>query len=111
MQIQYSDRELTIDGVQHVLDRRIISAATDGQRVFVVFDYMSYPRDRAALNLVALDQNAKLIWTVTEQPTDSPIAAYVNIISVAPLTVGNWAAYDCVLDAQSGALILSLIHI
>ena len=89
------------------MERPIISAATDGKRVFVVFDYMSYPPNTPLLNLVALDRNATLLWTVSENPVDSPLAAYVNIINVDPLTVGNCSSYECVLDANTGSLVSS----
>jgi len=105
LQIQHSDCELTIDGVQHVLERRIISAATAGKRVFLVFDYMSYPSDMAALNLVAIDPNGRLLWTVSDNPIDPPTAAYVNIMSVDPLTVGNFAGFSCVVDPATGELL------
>ena len=105
MQIQYSDRELTIDGTSHQLDRPIIAADTDGERVFVVFDYMTYPRYSAVLNLIALDRDARLLWTVSGNPVDSPTAAYTNISSVAPLTVGNFAGFSCVVDVATGTLI------
>jgi len=105
LQIQYSERELTIDGVRHILDHRIISAGTDGQRVFVVFDYMAYPRNSAALNLVAIDRDGHIVWTISANPVDSPNAAYTNISSVDPLTVGNFAGFSCVVDAETGTLL------
>ena len=94
-----------IDGVTHVLDRRIIAAATDGDRVFILFDYMSYPKDKPALNLAAFGRTGHLLWTVDRSPIDSPEACYVNIISVTPLVVGNFAGFDCAVDTTTGALL------
>ncbi len=107
LQIQYSECDLTIDGVRHTLARPIIAAATDGERVFVIFDYMAYPRDSSALNLVALDRNGELLWTVSDNPIDSPTAAYTNFSSIDPLTVGNFAGFSCVVDAATGTLLES----
>jgi hypothetical protein len=107
LQIQYSNDTLTIDGRTHVLDRRILDAASYGERVFVVFDYMAYPAHRPARNLVALDRNAGLLWTVADNPADTPAAGYTCIDSVSPLLVGNFAGYQCTIDAVSGALLKS----
>ena len=107
LEIKHNACKLTINGVEHELERPVISSATDGERVFVVFDYMTYPKNSPVFNLVALDKDANLLWTVAEHPISSPIAAYVNIINVSPLTVGNWTSCDCILDAKTGALISS----
>ena len=107
LEIEHNARQLTINGVEHELERPVISSATDGERVFVVFDYMTYPKNSPAFNLVALDKDANLLWTVAEHPISSPIAAYVNIINVSPLTVSSWTSYNCILDAKTGSLISS----
>lgn len=85
----------------------IIDAATDGTRVYVVFDYMAFPKDQQAANLVALDFSARRLWTVAEQPIDRPTAAYTKITRIDPLTVGNFAGFSCVIDCASGKLVES----
>lgn len=105
--MQFNKNILRIDNVEYVLDMPIIDAATDGSRVYVVFDYMAFPKDQQAANLVALDFCARRLWTVAEQPIDDPTAAYTKITRIDPLTVGNFAGFSCVIDCASGKLVES----
>ena len=73
----------------------------------MVYDYMAYPKNRPALNLVALDSEANLIWTVGDTPIDSPAASYTCIESTTPLIVGNFAGFHCTIDPQCGDLLES----
>ncbi|MFN7731979.1 MAG: hypothetical protein ACK5OB_08750 [Pirellula sp.] len=105
--MQFENKILRLNDVEYTLDLPIIDAATDGERVFVVFDYMAFPKSQPAANLVALDVNSKLLWTVTGQPIDHPTAAYTKITRIDPLTVGNFAGFSCVIDCACGKLLES----
>ena len=105
--MQFEKSVLRIDDAEHVLDLPIIDAASDGMRVYIVFDYMAFPKNQPTNNLVAVDANGRRLWTVAEQPVDHPTAAYTNIIRTDPLTVGNFAGFMCVIDRVSGKLVQS----
>lgn len=107
MNVQFDKNILRINNVEYILDMPIIDAATDGTRVYVVFDYMAFPKDQQAANLVSLDFSARRLWTLAEQPIDHPTAAYTKITRIDPLTVGNFAGFSCVIDCASGKLVES----
>ena len=107
MNVHFEKNLLRIDDAEYALDMPIIDAATDGTRVYVVFDYMAFPKNLPAANLVAFDSSGRRLWTVAEQPIDHPTAAYTCITQLDPLTVGNFAGFSCVIDAASGKLIES----
>ncbi len=107
MKLAFDECTVQVGDDRWRLDRRIIDAVQHDGRVFVVFDYMAYPSGRPANNLVAYDLSGNELWVVGEHPIDDATAAYVNVIAVAPLTVGNFAGFNCVVDPSTGALLSS----
>jgi len=104
LNIRFNESVLSVDDTEHVLNFPIIDAATDGDRVYVVFDYMAYPKNLPAENFSAYDKHGRRLWTVSGNPIDQPNAAYTNIINLKPLTVGNFAGFSCEIDESTGEL-------
>ncbi|OAI42444.1 hypothetical protein AYO41_04245 [Verrucomicrobia bacterium SCGC AG-212-E04] len=84
-------------------ERPILDAHRIGDRIVVIFDYMSFPKAQQARNLMAYDMSQKLLW-VAEHPTSGHTDTYVSIISESPLRVGNFASYTCEIDVETGKL-------
>ena len=72
--------------------------------LFVVFDYMSFPKLQQAKNLMAYDLSQKLLW-VAEHPTTDITDTYVEITQEAPLKAWNFACFVCDIDIETGKLL------
>ena len=83
--------------------RPILAACRIGDRVIVIFDYMSFPKPQQARNLMAYDLSQKLLW-VAEHPTTERTDTYVSFISETPLRVCNFASYTCEIDVETGKI-------
>jgi hypothetical protein len=86
------------------LGRPVLDAHQIGDRVVVVFDYMSFPKDQQAKNLVAYDLDRNLLW-LAEHPTTAPADAYVTIAQETPLKASNFAGFICDIDIETGKLL------
>jgi hypothetical protein len=73
-------------------------------RVIVIHDYMAYPLNKAAPNLVAYSLTDELLW-VAENPGKGATDAYTNFISESPLIVGNFAGFNCTIETITGRLL------
>ncbi len=87
-------------------EKRVLKAVTIQDRVLVIFDYMAFPKDRPAKNLVAYDRKKKEVWTA-QNPEVGATDAYVSFINEDPLEVGNFAGYNCLIDIATGLLVRS----
>lgn len=75
-----------------------------GERVFVIYDYMAFPKEQPARNLFAYDLNGNELWRADDigmGGTD----AYVGFHSDSPLAVYNFAGYLCRIDEESGRVL------
>ena len=95
---------ILVNGEYWDLSRPILDACQIGNRVFVIFDYMSCPRRTQAKNMVAFDLQRNELWTA-EHPTDQATDTYVNFISEEPLRACNFAGFDCKIDPATGRLL------
>ena len=84
----------------------ILQAKKVGNKVFVIFDYMSFPNGRPAQNLVAFDEHQQEIWKA-ENPSDIGTDAYVNFTDDGELCVWNFAGFLCDIDLDSGRILKS----
>jgi uncharacterized Fe-S cluster-containing radical SAM superfamily enzyme len=82
-----------------VLDAREVEG-----RVFVLYDYMDFPRGEPSRNLFAYDQKGNELWRA-EDIGFGAIDGYTNIISESPLTVGNFACFECTIDMNTGKVL------
>jgi hypothetical protein len=73
-------------------------------RFLVIYDYMQFPQNSPARNLVAHSMDGSELWraeSISALSTD----AYVNFISKSPLVVGNFAGYDVTIDPETGTVL------
>ena len=82
-----------------------MDAVRIGEHILVIHDYMAYPLEQPAPNLVAYTTNGKRLWTAENLTRDSATDAYTNISSEDPLWVGNFMGYSCKIDPQTGKLL------
>lgn len=95
---------ILVDGEYWDFERPILDAHRIGDKIIVVFDYMSFPRHAQARNLMAFDLHKTHLWTA-EHPTSQTSDTYVNIISEQPLRACNFASFDCQIDLETGKLL------
>ncbi len=95
---------ILVNGEHWDLGRPVLDACQIGERVIVIFDYMSYPRPMQAKNLVAYDLQRNELWT-GEHPTDQPTDTYVRFVSEEPLRAYNFACFECRIDPATGRLL------
>lgn len=105
--LHVTDKRLFFRGHRIDLPKPVLDAAVMDDRIIVVFDYMEYPPDTPAKNLVAIDMAGNQLWEVSDNPIDVPAAGYTNITNIDPLTVGNFAGCSCVIDSSTGELLKS----
>ena len=86
------------------LEKPVLKAAAIEDKVLVIFDYMAFPKDKPARNLVAYDRMKKEIWTA-QNPNVGAADAYVTFIKEEPLEVWNFASYNCRIDIATGQLL------
>jgi hypothetical protein len=79
-------------------------AATVGDRVVLLYDYMAAPTDRQFRNLEAFTVSGERLWTA-EHPTSEPADCYVEILATDPLIIWDFAGYRCTIDPSNGRLI------
>ena len=106
MQLPIQHR-IVVDGVFWPMGEHILDARRVGDRVLILADYRSVPKDRQAHNLRAMDLNHKILWTA-EHPTTGTNDAYVRILSEEPLRVSSFAGYSCEIDIETGKLLSAL---
>ena len=96
--------QVLVAGEYWDLERPILDAHRIGDKIVVVFDYMSFPRDKQARNLMAFDLQKNHLWTA-EHPTNGTGDTYIQILSEEPLRVSNFASFDCRIDLETGKLL------
>ena len=105
MNIEFEECVLEINGNQMVFEHPISSASTDGDLIFLIFDYSDFPIDRQANNLECIDQAGNFLWCAVS-PINSPAGAFTNFVEVEKnLVVGNFAGYDAVIDKKTGEVV------
>ena len=95
---------LIINGSEWEFDKSILDSAVINDKVIIIFDYMEYPKNEQAQNLVAYDLEKNTIW-VAEHPTNQRNDAYVHITSEKPLKANNFASYSCELNIDTGRIV------
>jgi hypothetical protein len=104
--VTFSGSEVTVAGRTWRVPFPVAQAVLAGDRVLVLYDYMTGPRHRQFQNLEAFTLEGVRLWTA-EHPTSTTADVYVSITSVSPLRVSSFASYDCTLDEESGRLLRS----
>lgn len=102
----FDGKQISIGGVTWNVAFPIAHVRRVGSRVFVIYDYMSGPTDRAFHNLEAYDLNGRKLCTAQNPGTDDNAAdAYIGFISDDPLIASNFTCFDCTIDQESGRII------
>lgn len=107
MDIEYSGGWIRhSSGDFFLLDHPVVDARRIGDRIIVLFDYMTFPEDKSARNLFAYTLEGNKLWCADDIGC-GPVDAYVNFISESPLIVGNFAGYECSVDISCGKILSS----
>lgn len=92
-----------VKGAWWDLDRPVLDARLVRGKVVVIFDRASYPRGKAAPNLVAFNLKQELLW-VADNPTGHKTDGYAGFLSESPLKVANFAGLNCRIDVETGKI-------
>ena len=101
-----SDRNHTIplNGDRWDFERPVLDSCQIEHSMIVIFDYMSYPRNKQSKNMIAFDLNQNELWTAAH-PTNQTNDTYVKFIASDPLQALNFASFVCTLDPKTGQLL------
>jgi hypothetical protein len=108
MKLQFSGSTVECDGGQLDLSIAIKEAIQIGERVLVIHDYMAFPENQPAPNLVAYNTSGERLWTAQNLTTGSATDAYTEFMSEYPLWVGNFEGFNCRIDLETGKLLKSI---
>jgi hypothetical protein len=108
VKLQFTDKRVEFEGGHLDLPLPIKDAVRIADRILVIHDYMAYPLQQPAPNLVAYSTSGEHIWTAPNLTRSSPTDAFTNFISEDPLWVGNFEGFNCKIDPQTGALLESV---
>lgn len=100
----FTGKVISVGGKSWTVPYPVHDARKVGNRIIVIYDYMSGPRGAPFQNLEAYDTDGVKLWTAPN-PSKSPADAYVDFMSEAPLIVWNFACYRCTVDPATGRLI------
>ncbi len=71
-----------------------------------LFDWMDYPKNKAARNVEAYDSNGNQIWVIESLGGISQSDCYTNISSRnGNIHAFNFQCYDCIIDENNGKVI------
>ncbi len=85
----------------------VADARRVGERIVVLYDYMSGPTSRQFQNVEAFGPSGERLWTA-QHPTNETADAYVRFLSVEPLRLSSFVGFDCELDPRTGRLLHSV---
>lgn len=76
--------------------------------VLKMYNWMDYPKDQAARNVEAFDQNGNSLWVIESLGGTPGTDCYTNISSKnGQIHAFNYQCYDCVIDEITGKIISS----
>ena len=106
--INFEGKEIIMDEKVVSLPHSILDAEESGENVFVVYDYMEYPKGTPANNLVCLDKNGNELW-IAKNPTNQSNDGYTNFSRTTTsksgfIAVNNFAGYLCQVNINNGEL-------
>ena len=105
---EFSGKKLIIEKATISLPYSILDAEVSGGRIFVVYDYMEFPMDAPAKNLVCIDKSGRELW-VAGNPTNQNNDGYTNFNRTDKsiegcIAVNNFAGYLCQVNKSTGEL-------
>lgn len=107
--IEFSGKELSMEKAKISLPYTILDAEASGGRIFVIYDYMEFPMDAPARNLVCIDEAGKELW-VAGNPTNQNNDGYTNFNRTGSpvkdcIAANNFAGYLCQVNKSTGELV------
>ena len=107
--IEFCGNTITIDGQSIELPNSILEALEVDNNIVVIFDYMEFPNNKEAQNLVCVNRLGQVLW-VAESPSVQNTNAYTNFMSSADtvqgvIAVNNFAGYSCSVCLSTGKLV------
>ena len=109
MNISFKNNQLTVGDSLWTVERPVVAARILEERVFVVFDWMTYkPNYAPAYNLEAFDLDRNRLWRVSEHPISGGALAYTGFAQSDDLLVYHFAGYVCQFDPCNGKLLESV---
>src|SRR5262249_13853439 len=102
--VDFSGHTVTVAGQTWRAPWPVKQAAVLGERVVLLYDYTAAPRDSQFRNLEAFTLAGEHVWTA-EHPTSEAADTYVEILSIEPLIIWDFACYRCTIDPSNGRLI------
>jgi hypothetical protein len=82
--IEFIGKELNIEKAKISLPYTILDAEASGGRIFVIYDYMEFPMDAPAKNLVCIDEAGKSFGLLAIQPIKTTTAIPTSTARLAP---------------------------
>jgi hypothetical protein len=82
----FSNNVVTVGGQSWTVPYPVADVRAIGDRIVVIYDYMSGPKNSAFRNVEAFDCVGKRLWTA-ENPGTSAADAYVEFMSEVPLII------------------------
>lgn len=105
MILEFKECYLNINGNEMVVEHPVTDARSDGDRVYIIFDYSDFPPEYQANNLECFDSSGKPLWCA-KSPVESPETGYVNFLAISPeLVVGCFSGYNATIDKSTGKII------
>ena len=107
--IEFCGNTITIDGQSIELQNSILEALEVDNNIVVILDYMEFPKNKPAQNLVCVNRLGQVLW-VAESPTVQNTNAYTNFMGSADsvqgvIEVNNFAGYSCSICLSTGKLV------
>ncbi|WEN15457.1 hypothetical protein PY254_01915 [Rhodanobacter sp. AS-Z3] len=104
MKLTVEDGYIVADGGHIWAGHAVLEAIQVGVRVYVIYDYMDFPRQHPARNFFAHDLAGNTLWRVADIGGGA-VDAYTHFISAQPLTVFNLAGCECIIDEANGQVL------
>lgn len=108
MKLLAKDKRVEWEGGHLDFPLRVLDAIRLDDRILVIHDYMAYPKEKPAPNLVAYTMTGERLWTAENLTASSATDAYTAFISESPLWVWNFECFRCKIDPNTGKLLESV---
>ena len=104
-ELQYSGRRLSIGDTTFDTEYPIQEATLLTDKIIVLHNPYTGPTSYGQFrNLIAYDLHGQKVWTA-EHPGNDSNDVYMKIVKSNPLTVHNFAGFECVIDSATGKII------
>jgi hypothetical protein len=95
---------VTVGDLRLNLPFPVADALLVGDRIVVLYEYMSEPRSKQFRNVESFGLNGRRLW-VAQHPTSASSDVYTQFVSPDPLQLSNFAGFLCELDPRTGRLL------